>query len=163
MTNISHCLWFDSEAEDVAKFYTSVFKGGKILNISRYGKEGFEIHGQPEGKVMVAEFEILGQKYMALNGGPIFKHSEAFSIVVTCDTQEEIDYYWDKLREGKGQEVECGWLKDQFGVSWQVTPRILGEMLTDRDPAKVQRVTAAFLKMKKFDIAALRRAYEGKS
>jgi len=161
MPQISHCLWFDSEAEEVANFYTSIFKGGKILSVSRYGKEGREIHGQPEGKVMVAEFEILGQKYMALNGGPIFKHSEAFSIVVTCDTQEEIDFYWDKLTAG-GQVVECGWLKDKFGVSWQITPRILGEMLNHKDTEKSQRVTHAFLRMKKFDIAELKRAFEGK-
>jgi predicted 3-demethylubiquinone-9 3-methyltransferase (glyoxalase superfamily) len=160
MVNISHCLWFDKEAEDAAKFYTSIFKGGKILNVSRYGKEGHEIHGQPEGKVMVAEFEILGQKYLALNGGPLFKHSEAFSIVVTCDTQEEIDYYWEKLKADGGHEVECGWLKDKFGVSWQVTPRALSEMLTGpREQA--ERVTAAFMKMKKFDIAELKRAFAG--
>jgi predicted 3-demethylubiquinone-9 3-methyltransferase (glyoxalase superfamily) len=161
MVNISHCLWFDKEAEEAAKFYTSIFKDGKIHNVTRYGKEGHEIHGQPEGKVMVAEFEILGQRYMALNGGPIFKHSEAFSIVVNCDTQEEIDNYYGKLLAGGGQESQCGWLKDKFGVSWQVTPRIMGELLSGpRD--KAERVTAAFKKMKKFDIAALKRAYEGK-
>jgi predicted 3-demethylubiquinone-9 3-methyltransferase (glyoxalase superfamily) len=160
MINISHCLWFDKEAEEAAKFYTSIFKDGKILNVSRYGKEGHEIHGQPEGKVMVAEFEILGQKYMALNGGPIFKHSEAFSIVVTCDTQEEIDNYWNKLKADGGSESQCGWLKDKFGVSWQVTPRALGEMLSG-PREKAERVTAAFLKMKKFDIEALKKAYEG--
>jgi predicted 3-demethylubiquinone-9 3-methyltransferase (glyoxalase superfamily) len=162
MSTISHCLWFDGKAEQAAKFYTSIFKNGKIGKIARYGKEGFEIHGQPEGTVMTVEFEIDGMKYLGLNGGPIFKFTEAFSIVVNCDTQEEIDYFWGKLTQG-GQEVECGWLKDQFGVSWQINPKILGEMLSDPDPRKVGRVTEAFLKMKKFDIAALRRAFEGKA
>lgn len=161
MTNISHCLWFDDKAEQAAKFYTSVFKDGKLGKISRYGNEGQEIHGQKAGTVMTVEFEIGGLKYVALNGGPHFKFNEAFSIMVNCDTQEEIDYYWEKLREGGGQEVQCGWLKDRFGVSWQVAPKILDEMLRDSDPRKSERVTKAFLQMKKFDIAALKKAYEG--
>jgi predicted 3-demethylubiquinone-9 3-methyltransferase (glyoxalase superfamily) len=125
--------------------------------LTRYGKEGFEIHGQPEGKVMTADFELEGSKFVALNGGPIFKFSEAISFQVHCETQEEIDYYWSMLSEG-GQESHCGWLKDKFGLSWQVVPVVLIEMLTGPDAAKAQRVTKAFLQMKKFDIAALQRA-----
>ncbi len=161
MSRISHCLWFDHQAEDAARFYTSVFKNGKIGKISRYGKEGFEIHGQPEGKVMVVEFQIEGQTYLALNGGPLFKFNEAMSIVVNCETQEEIDYYWKALSDG-GEEGHCGWLKDRFGVSWQINPIILGEMMVDADVQKRERVTKAFLSMHKYDIAALKRAYEGK-
>jgi predicted 3-demethylubiquinone-9 3-methyltransferase (glyoxalase superfamily) len=158
---ISHCLWFDRQAEDAAKFYVSVFKDGRLGQVTRYTEEGFEIHGMPKGTVMSIEFEIAGQRYVALNGGPLFRHSEAFSIVVNCETQEEIDRYWAALTQG-GEEVQCGWLKDRFGVSWQVTPTILREMMADRDPEKVRRVTHAFLRMKKYDIAALKRAYEGK-
>lgn len=163
MPKISHCLWFDRQAEEAAKFYTSVFKGGKIGKISHYTDEGTEIHGMPEGLAMVVEFEILGQKYLALNGGPIFKFNESFSIVVNCESQDEIDYYYKSLLEGGGEESQCGWLKDRFGVSWQITPTVLAEMMLDRDVEKVKRVTQAFLQMKKYDIAALKRAYEGKS
>lgn len=161
MLNISHCLWFDGKAEEAARFYTSVFKNGKIGKIARYPGTGQEIHGQKEGSVMTVEFEILGEKYLGLNGGPAFKFNEAFSVVVTCDTQEEIDHYWEKLTSGGGKEVQCGWLTDQFGLSWQIVPRALGEMMSDPDPKKAARVMDAFMKMKKFDIAALRRAYEG--
>lgn len=161
MAEISHCLWFDGKAEQAARFYTSVFKDGKIGKISRYGKEGFEIHGQREGTAMTVEFELEGKKYLGLNGGPVFQFNEAFSIVVTCDSQEEIDYYWEKLTQD-GQAVQCGWLKDQFGLSWQIVPRILGELMTDPDPRKTDRVMKAFLQMKKFDIAGLQRAYGGK-
>lgn len=161
MSTISHCLWFDGQAEQAAKFYTSVFKSGKIGKISRYGKEGFEIHGQPEGTVMTVEFELEGMRYLSLNGGPLFKFNEAFSIVATCDTQEEIDYYWNKLTQG-GQEVQCGWLKDQFGVSWQIVPKVLGAMMSDSDSRKSGRVMQAFLQMKKFNIAALERAFNEK-
>ena len=162
MQKISHCLWFDRQAEDAAKFYTSVFKGGKIGKVTHYTEEGFEIHGMPTGTVMTVDFEIMGQKYMALNGGPIFKFNEAFSIVVNCENQDEIDYYWKNLSKG-GQEIECGWLKDQFGLCWQIVPTVLSQMLSDPDQKKVKRVTHAFLKMKKFDIAELKKAYEGKS
>lgn len=149
------CLWFDSQAEDAARFYTSVFKNSKIENISRYGKEGFEIHGQKEGTVLTVSFTINGQSFTALNGGPLFKFSEAVSLQVFCDTQEEIDYYWDKLTES-GEESQCGWLKDKFGFSWQVIPSILPKLMSD--PEKSGRVTEAFLKMKKFDIEKLKNA-----
>ena len=161
MAKISHCLWFDGKAEEAAKLYTSIFKDGKIGKIARYGKEGFEIHGQREGTVMTVEFEINGLKYLALNGGPLFKFNESFSIVVTCDSQQEIDYYWEKLTADGGQPVQCGWLKDKFGLSWQVVPKVLAEMVSDADPNRADRVTNAFLQMVKFDIAALEAAARG--
>ncbi len=160
MQKITPCLWFDTEAEEAANFYVSIFKNSKIRSISRYGKEGFEIHRKPAGTVMAVEFEINGQPFLALNGGPQFKFDEAVSFQVHCKTQEEIDYFWNKLTEG-GQESRCGWLKDKFGLSWQVVPTGLKEMLSGSDSEKSQRVTKAFLQMKKFDIAELRRAYEG--
>jgi predicted 3-demethylubiquinone-9 3-methyltransferase (glyoxalase superfamily) len=158
---ITPCLWFDNEAEEAAKFYVSVFKNSKLGSISRYGKEGFEIHGRKAGTVMTAEWEIEGQKFVGLNGGPQFKFSEAISFQIMCEDQKEIDYFWSKLTAG-GQEGPCGWLKDKFGLSWQVVPKVLIDMLKDPDAVKSQRVTKAFLQMKKFDIAALKRAYEGK-
>jgi predicted 3-demethylubiquinone-9 3-methyltransferase (glyoxalase superfamily) len=158
--SITPCLWFDSQAEEAANHYVSIFKNSKIGKISRYGKEGHEIHGKNTGSVMAAEFEIAGQTFVALNGGPHFKFNEAVSFQVHCDTQEEIDYFWSKLIAG-GQESRCGWLKDKFGLSWQVVPTVLPKMLMDADTAKSQRVTKAFLQMKKFDIATLERAYEG--
>ena len=157
---ITPCLWFDTQAEQAAKFYVSIFKNSKIERFSRYGKEGYEIHGKEPGSVMTAEFEIAGQRFVALNGGPHFKFNEAISFQVHCETQEEIDYFWSKLTEG-GQEQPCGWLKDRYGVSWQVVPTVLAEMLSDPDPAKSQRVTSAFLRMKKFDVEELARAYKG--
>lgn len=160
MPKISHCLWFDRQAAEAAKFYVSIFKDGKLGKISYYSDEGFEIHGMPKGLAMVVEFEIAGQSYLALNGGSIFHFNESFSIVVNCENQDEIDYYWKRLTDG-GSEVECGWLKDRFGVSWQITPTVLAEMMTDPDPEKVRRVTHAFLRMKKFDIRALESAYRG--
>ncbi len=153
-------LWFDNEAEAAANFYVSVFKDSRIGRISHYVKAGFEVHGQPEGKVMTVEFELEGQKFIALNGGPVFKFNEAISIIVNCENQAEVDYYWGKLTAG-GTIVQCGWLKDKFGVSWQVVPTVLAEMLRDKDVKKVERVTNAFLKMKKFDIAALEKAFKG--
>src|SRR6185503_2706746 len=129
----------------------SVFKNSRITEISRYGNEGFEKHGKRVGSVMVVAFELEGQKFVALNGGPQFKFSEAISFQVHCDSQKEVDYFWDKLTDG-GEEGPCGWLKDKFGLSWQVVPTTLIEMVTDEDPIKVQRVTKAFLQMKKFDI-----------
>lgn len=156
MTNqITPCLWFDSQAEEAARFYTSVFKNSKIENISYYGKEGFEIHGQKEGTVLTVNFRINGQPFTALNGGPLFKFNESVSFQVFCETQEEIDEYWSKLTEG-GEESQCGWLKDKFGVSWQITPSILSELLSD--PARAGRVTNAFMQMKKFDIEKLLQA-----
>ena len=152
---ITPCLWFDTQAEEAAEFYASVFKNSKIGKISRYGKEGFEIHGKEAGTVMTAEFEIAGQKFLALNGGPQFKFNEAVSFQVHCETQEEIDYFWSKLAEG-GQEGPCGWLKDKFGLSWQVIPTALPQLLTDENAA--QRVMKSMLQMRKIDIAALKRA-----
>ena len=160
---ITSCLWYDKEAEDAAKLYCSIFKNSKMGKVTRYGKEGFEIHGQPEGKVMTVDFELEGNKFVALNGGPIFKFNESVSFQIHCETQDEIDYYWSKLTADGGKESQCGWLKDKFGLSWQVTPAALIEMLTGSDAAAAQRVTKAFLQMKKFDLAALQRAYEGKS
>lgn len=157
---ISPCLWFDTEAEDAAKFYCSVFKNSRIGKVSRYVNEGQEIHGKPAGSVMAVEFELGGQKFAALNGGPQFKFDEAISFQVNCKDQSEVDYFWDKLGAG-GQEVACGWLKDKFGLSWQIVPGVLYDMLMDPDQDKVKRVTKAFLKMKKFDIAALKRAFDG--
>jgi predicted 3-demethylubiquinone-9 3-methyltransferase (glyoxalase superfamily) len=158
---ITPCLWFDTEAEEAANFYVSIFKDSEIRSVNRYGKEGYEVHGKPAGSVMAVEFEIEGQKFVGLNGGPQFKFDEAISFQIHCETQDEIDYYWSRLTEG-GKEVACGWLKDKFGLSWQVVPTPLFEMLSDKDPVKTGRVTKAFLKMKKFDIAKLRQAFEGR-
>ena len=158
---LSPCLWFDTEAEDAAKFYVSIFKNSGIDSISRYGKEGFEIHGRPEGSVMTVAFRLEGQTFTALNGGPQFKFTEAISFQISCDSQDEVDYFWKKLTAG-GEEGPCGWLKDRFGLSWQVVPSMLPDMLRDPDAKKTERVTKAFLQMKKFDIAALKRAYEGR-
>ncbi|MBX3020666.1 MAG: VOC family protein [Bdellovibrionales bacterium] len=162
MKKMSTCLWFDSQAEEAAKFYISVFKNGSIGHIARYGKEGFEFHGQPEGSVMSVEFEVNGECFMALNGGPIFKFNEAISLIVNCETQEEIDDYWQKLTADGGQEVQCGWLKDKFGLSWQITPMVLDKMMKSPDKAKTERVVKAYMQMKKFNIAALERAFEGR-
>ncbi|NWG26472.1 MAG: VOC family protein [Pseudorhodoplanes sp.] len=159
---ITPCLWFDSEAEDAARLYSSIFPNSRIGRISRYGKEGFEIHGRPEGSVMTVEFELDGLRLTGLNGGPIFKFTEAVSFQINCETQDEIDHYWVKLGD-RGQEGPCGWLKDRFGLSWQVVPSLLPQMLTSGDAAAAGRVTRAFLQMKKFDIAALTRAYEGEA
>lgn len=158
---ITSCLWYDTQAEAAATIYVSIFKNSKLGNITRYGKEGFDIHGRPAGSVMTVDFELEGAKFVALNGGPHFKFSEAVSFQIHCETQQEIDHFWSKLSDG-GQEGQCGWLKDRFGLSWQVTPTVLIEMLTGSDAEASQRVTKALLQMKKFDIAALKRAYEGK-
>ena len=161
-SKINPCLWFDTEAEEAARFYCSIFKNSKVGTISRYGREGKEIHGKEAGSVMAVEFDLDGQRFTALNGGPQFKFSEAISFQIHCDDQEEVDYFWAKLSDG-GAEGPCGWLKDRYGLSWQVVPKVLFEMLMDPDPAKSQRVTKAFLQMKKFDIAALKRAYAGQN
>lgn len=150
------CLWFDTEGEEAANFYTSVFKDSKLGSISRYGEAG----PRPAGTVITVEFELNGQKFVALNGGPEFTFSEAISFQIPCADQDEIDYYWDRLTEG-GQESDCGWLKDKYGLSWQVVPAGMFELLSDPDPAKAQRAMKAMLAMKKLDIAALRRAYAG--
>jgi len=157
---ITPCLWFDDQAEQAAKFYTEIFKNSKIKKITRYGKEGYEIHRKPEGSVMTVEFELDGQALTALNGGPVFKFSEAISFQVDCATQEEVDYYWEKLSEGGDENAQqCGWLKDRYGLSWQIVPRALLEMLNDPDAKKSQRVMAAMLRMKKIDIETLKCAY----
>jgi predicted 3-demethylubiquinone-9 3-methyltransferase (glyoxalase superfamily) len=160
MQRTTPCLWFDNQAEEAVNFYTSIFKNSRINKIVRYGKEG----PGPEGSVLTVEFNLDGQEYLALNGGPQFKFTEAVSFIVNCKTQDEVDYYWEKLTEG-GQEVECGWLKDKYGLSWQIVPTALGKMMSDPDQEKAQRVMAALLKMKKLDLEGLRRAYEqgGKS
>jgi predicted 3-demethylubiquinone-9 3-methyltransferase (glyoxalase superfamily) len=152
---ITPCLWFDKEAEEAADFYVSVFKNSRILKKSYYTNEGTDIHGQKAGSVMTVEFEINGQTFTALNGGPIFKFTEGISFQVFCDSQEEIDYYWDKLTEG-GQAVQCGWLKDKYGLSWQIVPSILGELMTD--PSRAARVTKVLLPMVKLDLEKLIRA-----
>jgi predicted 3-demethylubiquinone-9 3-methyltransferase (glyoxalase superfamily) len=157
---ISPCLWFDTQAEAAAKFYTSVFENSKIKQISRYGEAGREVHGKEPGSVMVVAFEIEGLTFTALNGGPQFKFDEAVSFQVMCDTQAEIDHFWTKLSEG-GREGPCGWLKDKFGLSWQVVPSELPRMMTDAGGATVGRVMNAVLKMKKFDLDTLRRAHAG--
>ena len=154
---ITPCLWFDTQAEEAAQFYASVFKDTKIGKISRYGKEGVEVHGKQPGTVMTVALEIAGQKLLALNGGPQFKFNEAVSFQVHCETQEEIDYFWSRLAEG-GEEGPCGWLKDKFGLSWQVIPTALPQMLTDENSDKAQRVMRSMLQMRKIDLAALKRA-----
>ena len=158
---LTPCLWFDSQAEEAAQFYVSVFDRSRIVSTSHYAKAGKETHGRKPGSVMAVAFELEGQPFVALNGGPQFTFSEAISFQVPCETQEEIDRYWDALRAGGGEEGPCGWLKDRFGLSWQVVPEILMEMIADPDEAKVERVTAAFMAMGKFDIAALQAAFDG--
>ena len=161
MQKISPCLWFDDNAEEAVKFYVSIFKNSKVGNVTRYGKEGYEIHKKKEGSVMTIDFEIEGQKFLALNGGPIFKFNEAISFQIYCDMQEEIDYYWEKLTEGGDKNAQvCGWLKDKFGVSWQVVPIALIKMLQDKDPKKTERAMKAMLQMQKLDIDALTKAYQ---
>jgi len=153
-------LWFDKQAEDAANFYTSIFKNSSLGKISRYGKEGYETHKMPEGTVMTVQFYIEGQEFLGLNGGPHFTFNEAVSFIINCDTQEEVNYYWDKLAEGGDEKSQiCGWLKDKFGLSWQVVPTALGEMLSDPDPKKSQPVMKELLQMKKLDIEKLQQAY----
>ncbi len=169
MQKITPFLWFDTRAEEAAKFYVSVFKGNpassdgrsEITKVNRYDKAGAQASGRPEGSVMVASFELNGQEFVALNGGPHFKFSGAVSFVINCETQEEIDYFWQKLSEDGGEAGQCGWINhDKFGLTWQVVPTILNELLGDRDPAKSQRVMQAMLGMTKIDIAGLKKAYE---
>lgn len=159
---IAPCLWFTDEAEEAAAFYMSIFKKSRILNVTRYGKERHPIKGIQEGQVMTIKFELDEQEFVALNGGSPFKFNEAISFMIHCETQEEIDYYWDRLSEGGDESAQvCGWLKDRYGVSWQVVPSGLSEMLSDQDPARTERVTRAMLQMKKMDLHALQAAYEG--
>ena len=159
---ITPCLWFDDQAEGAVEFYTAIFKNSKVVTVSRYGEAGKEVHGKPPGSVMTVAFELEGQAFTALNGGPIFKFNEAISFQVDCETQAEVDHYWTKLSEGGDPSAQqCGWLKDRYGVSWQVVPRVLVELLMDPDAGKSQRVMAAMMSMKKIDISALRRAHAG--
>jgi predicted 3-demethylubiquinone-9 3-methyltransferase (glyoxalase superfamily) len=160
MEKITPCIWFDTEGEEAAKFYVSIFKDSRIVHTVRYPKSAEGVSGKPAGSVMVVEFEILGQTFTALNGGPLFKLSEAISFQIPCEDQAEIDYYWEKLGEG-GQHQPCGWVKDKFGVSWQVNPKNLEEIMGWDDPEKNERAMAAMLKMSKLDIAKLKAAAEG--
>jgi predicted 3-demethylubiquinone-9 3-methyltransferase (glyoxalase superfamily) len=159
---IAPCLWFDNQAEEAATFYTGIFKNSKIVETSRYGEAGRDVHRRPPGSVMTVAFELDGQAFTALNGGPVFKFNEAMSLQVYCDTQEEVDYYWEKLSPGGDPKAQqCGWLKDKYAVSWQVIPKVLPDLIKDPNSAKSQRAMEALLKMKKFDIAELKRAYGG--
>lgn len=160
--DLAPCLWFDGKAEEAATFYTGIFPNSRITHTQRFGEAGKEIHGQEPGAVMVVAFELDGRPFTGLNGGPMFQFTEAISFAIHCDTQEEVDHFWENLREGGPVEAQqCGWLKDKFGVSWQVVPRTLLELLKDPDRAKVERVTAAMLQMKKLDIAGLEAAAKG--
>ena len=154
MPKVTPFLWFDHQAEEAMHFYTSVFKNSKIGHVTRYGDAG----PGPKGAVMSATFELEGQTFMALNGGPMFKFTEAISLFVSCETQQEVDELWEKLSAG-GQKSRCGWLKDKYGLSWQIIPKALGELLADKDPAKSRRVMQAMLQMDKIDVAALKRAH----
>ena len=162
MQKIISNLWFDNQAEEAALFYTSIFKNSSIGEITRYGKEGFEIHGRPEGSVLTVEFLIEGQKFLALNGGPVFKFNEAISFIINCKNQEEVDYYWEKLKiGGDPNSQQCGWLKDKYGVSWQVVPEVLTKLMSDPDIKKTERVMKEFLQMKKLEIKKLQDAFNG--
>ncbi|HEV8483323.1 MAG TPA: VOC family protein [Blastocatellia bacterium] len=157
MQKITPFLWFDNNAEEAMNFYVSVFKNSEIVSVTRYGEGG----PGPKGTVMTGTFHLDGQDFMALNGGPHFKFTEAISLFVNCETQQEVDELWEKLSEG-GAKSQCGWLKDKYGLSWQIVPKVLGELLNDKDPEKSKRVMEALLKMTKLDIKTLKRAYEGK-
>lgn len=160
---VTPCLWFDHQAEEAAKYYVGIFRNSKILKIARYGEAGQEHHGRPPGSVMIVEFRLDGQRYSALNGGPIFKFTEAVSLQVWCKDQKEVDYYWSKLSAGGDPKAQvCGWLKDKYGLSWQIVPDIVPKLLGDHQSAKSQRAMAAMMQMAKPDIAAMKRAYAGK-
>ena len=159
---ISPCLWFDGQAEEAARFYTAIFPNSKIGKISRYGEAGQEVHGMKAGTVMTVAFELDGQSFTALNGGPVFRFNEAISFQVLCESQDEVDNYWKRLSDGGDPKAQqCGWLKDKFGVSWQIVPSALIEMLTDPDRGKSQRAMRAMLQMQKLDIDKLRKAFDG--
>jgi predicted 3-demethylubiquinone-9 3-methyltransferase (glyoxalase superfamily) len=161
MQKITSNLWFDDRIEEAVKFYTSVFKNSRVGRITHFGKEGYEIHGRKEGSVMTIEFWLENQGFVALNGGPQFKFNEAISFIVNCDTQDEIDYYWGKLTEGGDKNAQqCGWLKDKFGLSWQIVPTALADMMNSADREKTDRVMRVMLKMKKMDIKTLRQAFD---
>ena len=161
MQKVTPCLWFDNQAEEAANFYVSIFKNSKVGSVARYGEEGAKVSGRPKGTVMTVIFQLDGQEFLALNGGPMFKFTEAISFMVNCKTQQEVDELWQKLSQG-GEEGPCGWLKARYGLSWQIVPTVLGEMLQDKDPEKSERVMKAMLQMKKLDIASLKQAYEKK-
>jgi predicted 3-demethylubiquinone-9 3-methyltransferase (glyoxalase superfamily) len=161
MQKIATCLWFDHQAEAAVKFYTSIFKNSKVGKTTRYDEAGSKVAQRPKGSVMTIKFELDGHEFVALNGGPIFKFTEAISFVVNCRNQQEVDRFWEKLGKG-GKHVQCGWLKDKYGVSWQIVPTILSELLSDPDPVKAQRVMEAMLKMVKLDVAKLKKAYKGR-
>lgn len=162
LQKITPCLWFDTQAEEAAQFYCSIFSNARIVSVSHYGEAGHEIHGKPAGSVLTVVFELAGQTFTALNGGPAFKFNEAISLQVSCDSQPELDYYWAKLSAGGAEAAQqCGWLSDKYGVAWQIVPSVLAAMMADGDSGKSERVMAALLPMKKLDIAALQRAYAG--
>jgi predicted 3-demethylubiquinone-9 3-methyltransferase (glyoxalase superfamily) len=157
---IAPCLWFDHEAEEAARFYVSVFRNSKIVAVTRYSHAGQEIHKKPAGSVMIVVFELDGQEFAALNGGPAFKFNEALSLQIYCDTQDEVDYYWDHLSQGGDSGAQqCGWLKDKYGLSWQVVPKAIEGMLKDHESPRAQRAMEAMLQMKKIDIGELQRAF----
>ena len=160
MQKITPMLWFDNQAEEAGRFYTSIFKNSKIKSVTRYGDAGAQAAGRPKGSVMTVSFEIEGQEFVGLNGGPAFKFSEAISFVVNCKTQHEVDEMWAKLTADGGEPGPCGWLKDKYGLSWQVVPTVLSELLESKDAKKAERVMAVMLKMSKLDIAALEQAAE---
>ncbi len=164
ITRISPCLWFADQAEEAANFYTSIFKDSKIVTITRYGSAGFEVHHRPAGSVMTVDFDLNGVRFTALNGGPVFTFNEAVSFQIICETQDEVDYYWQKLTAGGDPKAQqCGWLKDKFGLSWQVVPDGMHEMLKDPDSDASSRAMSAMMKMKKLDLNELKRAYAGKA
>ena len=161
MQKITPFLWFDNQAEEAANFYASIFKNSKIVSVARYGEEGAKVSGRPKGTAMTVAFQLDGQEFVALNGGPHFKFSEAISFVVNCKTQEEMDHYWEKLSAGGDEKAQqCGWLKDKYGLSWQIVPDVLGKMMQDKNSKKSENVMQALLQMKKLDIKTLKQAYE---
>lgn len=158
MSKITTNLWFDNQAEEAAKFYTSIFKNSKINDITRYGKAGYEFHGRPEGSVMTVAFELDGDSFVALNGGPMFQFNETISLIINCKDQSEVDYFWDKLTSDGGEPGQCGWLKDKYGVSWQVVPKGLQSLLTNSDRARQERVMSVLMTMSKLDLNRLEQA-----
>lgn len=160
MQKITPCLWFDDQAEEAVKFYASIFKNSKIKSITRYSEDAAKVSGRPKGSVLTVAFKLAGQEFLALNGGPIFKFTEAVSFIVNCKTQAEVDRLWEKLSEG-GEKGQCGWLKDKYGLSWQIIPSALGKLLQDKDAEKAKRVMKAMLQMDKIDIHRLKQAYDG--
>lgn len=161
MQQLYPCLWFDDQAEEAVNFYTGIFKNSSITAVTHYGAHGAKASGRKEGSVMTIDFVLNGQRYLALNGGPIYKFTPAVSLVLHCDTQEELDYYWEKLSEG-GAEVACGWLTDKYGLSWQIVPSMLDEVMRDKDPQKRDRFMGALVQMTRLEIEPLRRAFEGR-